>query len=840
MKSRSRTQQDALSEEMQSHLEELVEELIAAGYTPDDARYEARKRFGNQTGLLETSREIWRVKWLDSLYRDFRFTWRLARRQPWTMIAAIVSIAIGVGADTAITSVVDTVLLNPLGLKNSNRLIAATVHIKKLQMTGAETSGAEFRDLQSCRDVLTSITATEGRAWTLGGEQPVRLLGVAVTPEFFNVFNINPQLGTLSQGLNDDTVVLSDALWKTRFGQSASVIGQKLLLDGKLYQVIGVAPSDFHFPAKAEAWVPLILTPDRFTRGNNMSLSLYGRIRDDVSITRVQQRVDGQLLHSNDTLGELGYGIDVEPIAKRIAGDLRLPILFLWIAASILLLAACANVAGLLMARAASRRNEIAIRIAIGGSKWQILGQLLTESIILASIGGAAGIMLASTLLDMLRNQPLAYQNVLRLATLNGRLLLYGLALSLFSSLLFGVIPALELLRNQHVGSLLRARRKWFQNIYIVGQVSAAMLLLVMMGLLLKSLNAIGQLGPGFNSDQLTTAFLIKPAQNQIAFYEELLSNLRKTPGIQSAALAYTLPFAGGEAPTSMFDIKSHHHQPGQPEWHGEAYQVSPDYFSTLRIPLLRGRLIQESDTAAAPRVVIIDEGLAKRFFANEDPLGQEIAMYSGWARVVGVVAAVKDETVEQSSRPVVYYALKQIPFFPQIGVVVRSSVPAAGIIRDAVAAANPKVPIFDVKTMRERIDASQSTRTVMAVLVSLFAGITALLAAIGVHGVIAQIVAERTPEIGIRMALGARSADIFQRYAMQGLRLSIVGVGLGLCAAVAFAGLLRNLLYKVQPLDPVVMICGGIGVLLISTIAVFAPAWRASHVDPQIALRSE
>jgi predicted permease len=365
------------------------------------------------------------------------------------------------------------------------------------------------------------------------------------------------------------------------------------------------------------------------------------------------------------------------------------------------------------------------------------------------------------------------------------------------------------------------------------------MLLLALTGLLLKSLKAIESLQPGFDARDLTTAFLIKPTANPNAFFDRLLSSLRAATGVQSAALAYSIPF-GGDAPTSLFDIKGHHHRAGEPEWHAEAYQVSPGYFETLRIPLLRGRAISEFDTAGAPSVCVIDASLAKRFFPNEDPIGQEIRMYSGGARIVGIVSTVRDATLESASRPVVYYPLAQIPYFPELGIVVRSSLPAASLVRKAVHNADPSVAVFDLKAMEERIDASLVTRSWIAWLVAVFSGIGILLAALGIHAAIAQIVTERTAEIGIRMALGARPGDIFNRYVTQGLRLSLAGIAIAVCAALACRQWLTSFLYRVEPMDPAIWILGVLGVLAISIAAVLAPSWRASHVDPQTALRTE
>jgi predicted permease len=835
---------EALDEELSAHLDALTDKFIRAGCTLEEARYRARRQFGNKTALLERSRDTWRLSWLDAFLRDLRFTSRIIRRQPWTTIAIVASIGIGVGANTAITSLLDTFLINPLGIKNSGEIVAPTVHLRKLQMIDAQSSAAEFRDLRAMTDIFSSVTAMESRAWTLGSRGPSRLVGMAVTPEFFKVFDQSPALGQFLDGSDTDEIVLSHGLWQTLFAGSESALGRKLLLSGRAYRIVGVVRADFHFPTNVQAWVPLQLTPDRFKRGTNMVLSLFARLNSGVSMRRAQQRVDRAVSDiiaspAGIEFRKLDYGIDVRPLSWHIAGDLRRPLWLLWTASFVLLIAACANIAGLLLARAGSRRKEIAIRISLGGTRFQILRQLITESAFVALLGGAAGLVVAAVSLQLLKHETLPYPDLLSLVRLNRRLLTYGLALALASSVLFGIVPATELLRVQHFGAMARTRRKWFQNFYIVGQVGAATLLVVLTGLLLKSLKTVESVRPGFDSHDLTTAFVIKPASNQNEFFARVLSGLRSAPGVQSAALAYSLPFSG-DSPTSLFDIKGRHHLPGEPEWHAEAYQVSPGYFETLRIPLLRGRVISEFDSAGSPPICVIDASLAKGFFPNEDPIGHEISLYNGAARIVGIVAAVRDTTLESASLPVVYYPLAQIPYFPELGIVVRSPVPAASLIRSAARLGNPSVPVFDLKTMDERLGASVATRSVIAWLVTIFSTISILLAALGMHALIAQIVTERTAEIAIRMALGARSADILARYVMQGLKLSLVGILIGLSSAVGCRQWLGSFLYQVQPVDPPTLILGVLGVLAISALAILVPSWRASQIDPQKALRAD
>src|SRR5581483_10486921 len=349
------------------------------------------------------------------------------------------------------------------------------------------------------------------------------------------------------------------------------------------------------------------------------------------------------------------------------------------------------------------------------------------------------------------------------------RMLLYGLGLSLASGLLFGLVPAVQLLRDSQSADLARSRRRWFQDIFITAEVGGAFVLLMMTGLLLRSLWTVEQIQPGFEVRHIATAYYTKP-RNDPAFAMRLKAALQSAPGVESAALVYPLPFTQGGL-TSGFGIRNRQPQPGAPEFHGEAYFVTPGYFQTLRIPIVAGRNLAETDTAGAPLVCLIDRKLADRFFPNQDPIGQEIAMYKGFARIVGITAAVRADGLEEETRPVVYYSLPQMDFLAQVGIVVRSAVPAASTIRQTVHRVNSSVPVYDEKTMEDRLSEKLGIRRVMAVLLALFAGISLLLAAIGIYGVIAQVVAERTQEIGVRMALGAHPSQILAHFMGHGLR---------------------------------------------------------------------
>jgi predicted permease len=785
---------------------------------------------------------------LEALVRDFQFASRLLVRRPLFAAAVILTVGIGVGANTAVVSVLETVLLNPLGLRHADPVMVARTQFAKLGLFHAHTSGVEFRELQSFTDTFSAVAAMEGREWTwLADGEASRLVGQAVTADFFRAFGEHPTLGRFFAADDGEyNVVLSGDVWRSRFGADASAVRRTIVLDGRSYAIIGVAPDSFRFPARAQIWIPLKLDPKRLLdseRGHNVNLTVLARRNDGVSeaqaVDRVKRYVGG--LKSADAVqgGEISkydYDIELSSLGRYVAGDLRRPLLLLWGAALVVLVTGCANIAGLLLTRTSQRRHEIAIRIAMGASAGQVMRQLLTESVLLCAMGGVAGLVGAAVALPMLNWMTIPGAEMLPLASIDFRLILYGMALALASGLLAGLAPAIQLLQRSQSFLLARGRQRRFQDVLVAAEVCGAFVMIVVTVLLLRSLWAVERIELGFDADGVSTAFFIKPDDS--GFYKRLLTSLYSSPGVQSAALANPIPFADTGV-VSGFAIKNRE-QPSGLLGQAQGVQITPDYFRTLHIPLLRGRNLDSSDTAGSALVCVIDSTLAEQSFPGQDPIGQEIAMFKGWARIVGVVGAIRGSTLEEGSRKTVYYSIDQIPFFPYAAVVVRSSGPAHALIRAAVRQANPAVPVYDVKLLNERLGETLGLRRAVVLLLSVFGAISLLLAIVGVYGVIAQIVSDRTREIGIRIALGARRAHILSHFMQQGLRAGVVGLILGLVVVNYAQRWFAGMLYRVKAFDPATLSSAIVGVLAVLAIAVWWPARRAAGIDPQQALRHE
>ncbi|HYP05926.1 MAG TPA: ADOP family duplicated permease [Bryobacteraceae bacterium] len=841
---RKRSQLDRdLQAEMDEHRQMLEDRFIREGMDAGEARAAAARRFGNTTLTAEASREEWGFRWVDTLFRDVRFAARLMAKRPAIVAAAVFSVALGVGANTAVVSVLQALLLNPMGVSDADRLAVATVRLDKLNLPKAETSGVEWRELRDMRDVFTHVAAMEGRYWTsdLGGES-VRVIGRVVTPSFFDVFAVQPALGRFFDDNDREAVVLSWPTWTSQFGGDRTVLGRMMMLDGVPHRIIGVAPEHFRYPVRARVWTPLQMAASRLQkRGYNMTLTVVARLKPGVSFHQASARVNGYVeALKNDSYAQgknYGYFVDLHGFTDFVAGDLKRTLWTLWAAALAVLFTSCASVAILLLSRTAGRRREIAIRLALGATRTQVFRQLVIESLLLGLLGGGVGIAMAAGATSILGELAVPQKELLALARMNGSLALYGLVVSLLCGFVFGLAPAVQLMRDNQAAGMARAPRRRFQSVFVAAEVAAAVVLLVTTTLLMRSFWAARQIDPGFRYEGVTTAFVLKP-KNDPGFLARAETELRAAAQ-GPVALAYPVPFAS-EGLTAGFTIAGRKVQSGEPERHGEAHMVTPGYFRTLQIPVLRGRTFVDGDSADSERVCVIDSRLADEFFRGDDPLGQKIGMYGGPATIVGVVPALRATTPESRSRPVVYYALAQMNSTSTVGVLARSPGNTAPAIRAAIRRANGSVAVFDVQTLRERLDELLGTRRVVALLVLSFGGVCLLLAIAGLHGVTAQMVSERAPEIAVRLALGAEPRQILRLFLASGLTWAGVGLLAGL-AAFAFAQRwIANLLFQVKASDGLAVTVACAIVMVGVAGAVWMPARRASRTDPQQVLRHE
>jgi predicted permease len=467
LRSRGGRLEGELAREIRLHRQLLEEEFVRGGMTPQEASRAAAQQFGNASTAVDLSRDEWTLPRFDAIAKDVRFAARLMLRNPLLTFAAVLAVAFGVGANTAVLSILETVLLNPLGMRHTDRVMVARVHVNLLHMTGGQGSASDFRDVQSMTDVFSATAAAEGRVWVYqAGGEAVRLLGRAVTPDFFTVFEAAPALGRFFTADDRKSVVLTYAMWQSQFGGDPNVLARTVTLDAQPYRIVGVAPADFRYPPDTKAYVPLILNAQRFANGhgNDMNLTLLARLRVGVTPLAAARRVhrfsaEQQTADTKEgrDMAKFGYGLDLDPFAVFLSGDLRGPLWLLWAAALVVLVTGCANVAGLLLTRSSGRRREIAIRISVGATRWQIVRQLLMESLLLGAAGGAAGLAMARFAIALATHVPLPGKQMLALAALDGRMLFYGLALAIASGLVFGLIPALQLLRDSQAADMVRS-----------------------------------------------------------------------------------------------------------------------------------------------------------------------------------------------------------------------------------------------------------------------------------------------------------------------------------------------------------------------------------------------
>ena len=811
---------------------------------------------------------------------DLRFAIRQLIKSPGFAAIAIIALALGIGANTAMFSVVNAILLRPLPFPQSDRLTMiwqTNPEVAKMGFPLAPTSVPDFQDWRAQARSFEAISTIDG--WTTnltGSEEPERLGGARVSANLFSLLQVAPILGRgfvtgEDQLGHDHVVVLSQDLWQRRFGGDRSIIGRKLILDQEPYAVVGVMPSGFRFPsdtgmpaymtfgARCEIWAPFAPSEGRAKNRGAHNLAVIGRLKPGVSLTSAQSEMNTlaarfarQYPDSNKD-----WGVRLVSLQKQAAAGSERILSVLMAAVGCILLIACANVANLLLARGLGRQKEIAIRRALGASRWRVVRQLLTESVLLALAGGSLGVLFAiwgSDLLLVIAPTSLPRLSEVRI---DGGVLVFTLLVSLVTGVLFGLAPALqssriglsEKLKEGDRGSTAGHAR--LRNGLIVSEVALALMLLIAAGLLIESFAQLARVQPGFNPERVLTFNISLPDNpyrddaRAAAFYDQLVRRIEGLPGVKSAAAGNVLPLSGAEE-VDGFQIE------GQPASTGMVQTanfrwITPDYFKALQIPLQRGRVFTERDKKDAPAVAIIDETMARLYFPGVNPIGQRFKATNEkkpvFREIVGVVGDVRHTSLDAKPGPHIYLPESQAGL-QILTVAVRSvgTEPSAllQMVRREVAAVDPDVPIADIRTMEEMVASSIAPWRFTMVLLSVFAGVALLLASVGIYGVLAYAVTQRRREIGIRMSLGAQRRDVLQLFLSQGMTVTLLGIVIGLGGAWGATRIMRSLLYSVSPTDPRVFLGVPLLFAAVALLASFFPARRAAQVNPVIALRSE
>jgi len=813
------------------------------------------------------------------MLKDIRFSLRQLLKQPAFTAIAVLTIALAIGANTAVLSLVNALLIRPLPYKAPKQLVLLWERFPPQGLERIPVSAPEYLDYEKQLTSFEKIGGFNYAAYNLTtGDVPERVAGAVVSPSVFSLLGVEPLRGrffTKDEGAEgrDDVVLISARLWQRRFNSNPTIVGNKISLNGRPHTVVGIMPEQFDFPlplfnvqgarfaSRADIWKPIAFTKDELAARYSRSYSVIGRLRPAVSVAQAQAEIDTVTANFRKTNPKnypaetTAFGAKLYPLQEQVVGPMRTGLWILVGAVTLVLLIACANLTTMLLARAASREREMAIRVALGAGLKRMLRQLLTESVVLSILGGTAGVMLAVAALDVLR--VIGAQTVPRLreVDLDLGVLAMTFVVAVATGILFGLVPALvsakpeltEALKQGGRGSTAGAHRNRLRNSLIVAETVLALVLLTGAGLLVKSFVQLQNVSPGFNPHNVLTAEISLPVEKYqrglpvVNFYAEAERRIKHIPGVQHAAFTVMLPLSGSNTDSSFIiegqDPKASGAFPDE-----EIRDVTPDYFRVLQTPLLKGRFFTEADTADSPLVVIVNQAFVKKYFRDGEALGKRISRDDEnpkWATIVGVVADIKHRGLDIPAQPEYYLPHTQAPEREMV-LAVRSEQDArtlATTIRDELRNIDPDIPLANVRTLDAVVADSIAPRRLSVVLLSAFSGIALLLASVGMYGVISFLVVQRTHEIGVRMALGAQRSDVVKMVIGHAAKLLFIGAAIGLPLAFFSSSALRTMLYNVSPLD--VSIFLGVTIVLagVGLLASYLPAVRATRADPMVVL---
>lgn len=865
MSKKRRARDRDLERELRSHLELEAAEKREDGLSPSEAEYAARRALGNSTLVKEAVREMWGWTSLDRLWQDLRYGFRTLRRSPGFTAVAILALALGIGANSAMFSVLYGVLLRPLPYTDADRV--ALVHVRFLPQNAeyGTMSMADYLDWRARNHAFEEPAIFSNASWRFdltGAGEPIEVKGCAVTANFFSVLRASPVLGRVFRSSESEpmamrAVVLSEPLWRGHFGANPAVIGQVVNLNGNPATIIGVMPVSFRFPTGEALWTNILLQPP--TRRGPFPFIGLARLKPGIAIEQAQAETNtiGRQIELDHPGDYHHMSMPVMPLKEALAGNIRPVLLVLCGAVFFVLLIAAVNVANLMLVRANTREREMAVRLTLGAARGRLLRQLLTESVLLAASGGLAGLALASLAIGALRAWNPGNLPRIEDVHLDFRVLVFTFFMSLATGIVFGIAPAFRSSRTALSHALKQGGRsatasaanRRIQNALVVMEFALSFTLLIGAGLLLRSFVRLQEVPSGFQapSEQLLTIG-ISPSRARSGYrsrYSRMLDQVRNLPGVTSAALSDSLP-PDRRADYDTFQIE------GQ-TWTESGFPavteviVSPGYFQTLGIPLLAGRYFADADTSDRAGAIIISESLARRYFQDRNPIGRRIAPsgpdnHNPWLLIAGVVRDVKYTGLDSASEPAFYRLYTEFSGFQKLNLVVRSPI-AAGLqqeIERAIRSTDHDATLSDVSTLEVATSKSLAQPRFRTVLIAVFAGVALLLSAVGIYGVIAYSVAQRTNEIGIRMALGATRSGVLKQIAGQGAGLALAGVAIGCAGALLLSRALASLLFRISFIDPLTFASVTAMLVAVALVASAIPAQRATKIDPIAALRYE
>jgi len=869
---RNKSRQEQLNDELLSHLEMSTQDRINRGNSPNEATQGARREFGN-ISLIETlTRDQWSWTWLDNLAQEFRFAARTLRKNPAFTTVAIVTLALGIGANTAIFSVVNAVILRPLPFANPSNLLDVSARSTLFDFENLSISLADIADVRASATSFATLSPYLNASKELAGDgQPQRIEGGDITEDFFPTLGIAPLLGRtfVSSDMQPGShvVVISHALWRERFGADSAALGKSLLVDGQPRAIVGVMPALPHtgFLSDDQLWAPLVPSGDQRNLRQSRDFSVLARLQPGTTIQQAQQELDtitARLAAAYPDTNK-GWTMHATPIKQFLVGDARTPLLILFCAVGFVLLIACANVSNLFLSRGWSRRREFAIRSALGATRGALLRQLLVESLLVALAGGACAFLVAAWAMQALRSLLPPETPRIQEIGINAQVAFFTMTAALLAAILSGLAPALlgsrtdvnTTIKEGSGGTSSGRDHNFLRRLLAAGEVAIAAVLLIGAALAVQSFARLLRAELGFRPEHIVTMriefpeFRFEKPEQGIAFVNQVLDSSRSVQGVQAASAGLIFPL-GDFVSETTFRTEKTAGDPRIGEQTALGNQITPDFFRTFGIPLLAGRDFTSSDERSRPPVFVINEALARKYFGSIDVVGKRLSTrkVNGqivWGEIVGVVGNVREARPAAEPKVEIYTPYSQARMVTGIFLAVRTNANADAmamvpVIQDRVWALDKNRPISMIKTLDQQIAADFAAPRSQSLLLSIFSGLGFVLALVGVYGVISYIVSQQTREIGIRMALGAAPENILRAVVTDGLKLTLAGVTIGLGASFGLTRFLRTLLFELSPTDPVTFAAVAISLTLVAVAACCIPARRAMTVDPMIALRHE